>query len=301
MKQKKKMIFEKKRTITGVCFLIPSAILCGIFIIIPLIRIFEYSLTDWNGVSSSKNFVGLANFKKLPSTEGFWEMARGTIIYVVGVTAMIVLLSFLLALVLDLKGKGRINRSFLRTMWFVPCLLSGAIVGILWRIMYNYNNGLLNTLLGYFGVPKVNWLETYGVTMIAIIIASVWSQLGLCTVIFLAGLQSIPEDILEVSKIDGAGYFQQLRKIVIPMMASSITINVITTTIASFKAYELPLLISNGLPGHSTQLLTQRIYFYGFKAMDTGMASALSAVLIIVITLISLLQLIVLKKREDIY
>ena len=298
---KKKMTFERKRTITGACFLLPSAVLCLIFIIVPLIDIFRYSVYEWNGIGSNMKFVGLANFLRLPSTEGFWEMAKATVIYVVGDTILVIVIAFLLALVLDLKGKGRINRNFLRAMWFVPCLLSGAIVGILWRIMYNYNNGLVNTLIGYLNLPKVNWLETYGVTMGAVIVASVWCQIGMCTIIFLAGLQSIPEDLLEVARIDGANYFQQLRKIVIPMMASSITINVITTTIAAFKAYELPFLVSNGLPGYSTRLLTQRIYFYGFRAMDYGTASALSVVLIIIITLISLLQLVVLKRREDIY
>ena len=145
--------------------------------------------------------------------------------------------------------------------------------------MYNYNNGVINKIITSAGLPAVNWLETRGVTNIAIIIGAAWVQIGLCVVVFLAGLQSIPQEMYEAASIDGATPSQQLKNITIPMMASSITINVITTTIAAFKAYELPYLISKGLPGHSTLLITQRIFFFGFQAFDYGRGSALSVVL----------------------
>lgn len=293
------MKFERKRTITGVLFLLPAAILCVMFIGVPLFDIIRYSFFEWNGVSATMRFVGLENYKSLTSLEGFSDMAKATALYVIGVTAGVNIFSFLLALILDAKGKNRVNRTFLRAMWFIPCLLSGAIVGILWRIMYNYNNGVINTILKYFGFGKVNWLETYGLTLVAVIVASIWCQIGMCTVIFLAGLQAIPEELHEAARIDGASYMQRLKSVTIPMMSSSITINLITTTIAACKAYELPYTVSQGLPGYSTRLLTERIYFYGFSAMDYGIASALSVVLIIIITLISLLQLVILKRREN--
>lgn len=192
-------------------------------------------------------------------------------------------------------------RGLMRALWFFPALLSGAVVGILWRIMYNYNNGVINKIITSAGLPAVNWLETRGVTNIAIIIGAAWVQIGLCVVVFLAGLQSIPQEMYEAASIDGATPSQQLKNITIPMMASSITINVITTTIAAFKAYELPYLISKGLPGHSTLLITQRIFFFGFQAFDYGRGSALSVVLLLIIALISLVQLVVLRKREDIF
>ena len=237
----------------------------------------------------------------LPSTEGFWTMAQATLIYAVGVTAFVVVSGYLLALALDKTGRMRLNRTFMRVMWFFPCLLSGIIVGIIWHIMYNYNSGLINYLLNMMGLGSINWLETYGVTMLAVIAASVWGQIGMCAIIFLAGLQSISNDILEAAEIDGASKWVKEIKIVLPIMAPSITINVITTSIAAFKAYELPFTVSNGLPGYSTRLLTQRVYFYSFETNKYGVASALSVLLVIVITVISLLQLLVLKKREDIY
>lgn len=292
---------NRSRVISGLFFVIPAAVICTLFVIYPLIKVIYYSFTDWNGVSSTINFVGLENYKSLPHMNGFTDMIWATVSFAAGVTVLTILISFFVALALDKKSKGRLPRGMMRAMWFFPALLSGAIVGILWRIMYNYNNGFINAILVSVGLHRVNWLETVGVTNFAIIIGATWINLGMCIVIFLAGLQSIPTDLYEAAAIDGATSRQQLHHITLPMMASSITINVITTTIAAFKAYELPYLISQGQPGHSTLLITRQIYFYGFSASDFGRGSALSVVLLIVIMLISLVQLVYLRKRENIY
>ena len=302
MKNKSKMSeLQKNQRTTGFFFIIPSLALCFIFMLIPLFDVIRYSFTDWDGLSKSYNFVGFKNYLHLHELEGFGEMMVATVTFAVGMTVITVLIAFLAALALDKKGKGRLPRGLMRALWFFPALLSGAVVGILWRIMYNYQNGVINSIITSVGLDKVNWLETRVVTNIAIIIGAAWIQIGLCVVVFLAGLQSIPQDLYEAAAIDGATPRQQLKHVTIPMMASSITINVITTTIAGFKAYELPYLISNGLPGHSTLLLTQRINFLGFQAYDYGRGSALSVVLLVIIALISLAQLIVLRKREDIF
>ncbi len=302
-KPKRHMKFERKRTITGIMFLIPSFILCFMFIVVPVIGVVIYSFNEWNGIDSvPMEFVGVENYKEVPKTQGFNEMVVATVTFAVGVTILTVGLAFVVALALDKRGKGRINRGFMRALWFFPCLLSGLVVGVLWRIMYQYSNGVINKVLQSFGAERVNWLETPILTNVALIVATVWVLMGLCIVIFLAGLQSIPGDLYEAARIDGASHKQIRRSITIPMMAPSITINVITTSIAAFKMYELPWFISLGLPGYSTRLLTQRIYFYGFEdSGNMGVGAALSVILIIVITLISLIQLFALRKREDIY
>lgn len=292
--------WRKHRVLTGVAFLIPMLLFTSVFILLPLFRVIYYSFFKWNGIGKAK-YIGLENYLALPSTEGFWSMVVATFQYVIGVTVLVVVIAYFVALALDNVGAGRINRTFLRVLWFFPCLLSGIIIGIVWHIMYNYNTGVINYIINLLGFKSVNWLETYGVTMGAVIVASVWGQIGMCAVIFLAGLQSINHDILEAAEIDGASNFQKQKNIVFPIMAPSITINIITTTIAAFKAYELPYTVSNGLPGYSTRILTQRVYFYSFETNKYGIASALSVLLIIAISLISIMQLVVLKKREDIY
>lgn len=293
--------FERQKTVNGFLFLIPAILLVAFFVIYPLCEVVYLSFFDWNGISTTKDFVGFNNYLTLTKTIGFWEMAGSTVVYTAGVTLITIALSFVVALSLDKKGKGRINRGFLRVAWFFPYMLSMLVVGILWRIMFNFNNGLVNSLLEMIHIEPVNWLDTYGVTRWAVIIATVWSQVGMCVVIFLAGLQSIPNELYEAAAIDSASEMQQLFHITIPMMAPSITINVITTTITAFKMYELPLMVSNGGPLFHTTLLTQKIYDFAFLKSDFGRGSALSVVLILIITLISIGQLLYLRKREDIF
>lgn len=292
-------ILTKRRNRAGLLFLIPITVFEIIFIIVPLLNIIRYSFLDMSGYVPTAEFIGFRNFLALPKTEGFWEMVRATFIYSIGVTVIVVTGGYLLALALDAHIGKRLNRSVMRVFWFFPCLLSGVIVGVIWRIMYNYNSGLVNFILNSFGFEKVNWLETYGVTMGAVTAATVWSMLGLTTVIFLAGLQNIPGDLMEAAELDGASYWQKQLKVVLPLMAPSITINVLNTNIAAFKAYELPFTVSKGLPGYSTRLLTQRIFFYSFTTNEYGIAAALSVMLILVITILSLVQLKILRRREE--
>lgn len=302
-KKPKHSRFERNRIFTGILFLLPSTLICFMFIVLPVINVVRYSLVEWVGIDSvPKVFVGFDNYRAVPQTQGFVDMIIATVTYAIGVTFLTVLFAFIVALALDKRGKGRINRNVMRSMWFFPCLLSHLVVGILWRIMYHYSNGVINKIIVQLGGDRVNWLETPGLANVAIIIPTVWVLMGICTVIFLAGLQSIPEQLYESATIDGASKSQTRRFITIPMMAPAITINVLTTSIAAFKMYELPWFISLGLPGYSTRLLTQRIYFYGFQNTgQMGIGAALSVILIITITLISLIQFAVLRKREDIY
>lgn len=281
--------------------LVPAFILCFVFVIIPLIDVIGYSFTDWDGIQPTMNFVGLYNYKQLPQMEGFKDMLIATFTFAIGMTVLTIVVSFITALALDKKGRGRLPRNAVRALWFIPSLLSGTVVGILWHIMYNYHNGVINTVLKTVGLSRVNWLETYGVTNVAIIIAAAWVQIGMCIIIFMAGLQSIPTDVYEAATIDGATGRKKLFSITLPMMAPSLTINVITTTIGAFKAYELPYFISKGMPGYTSLLITGRIGFYAFSAGKYGFGSALAVVLIAIIAIFSLVELVIMRRMEDIY
>ena len=299
--KRKSSPLERTRNRSGLVFILPSLILCAMFMVWPLIEVIRYSFTDWNGVAPTYNYVWLDNYQEIARIDGYKEMMIATVTFALGSTILTIVISFIVALALDKKGRGYMPRGLMRSLWFLPALLSGTVVGMLWRIMYNYNNGVINKMIVAAGGEPVNWLETRGITNIAVIIGSTWVQIGFCVIVFLAGLQSIPQDLYEAAELDGASPRQKLWNITMPMMASSITINVITTTIAGFKAYELPYNISQGMPGKSTLLMTQRIYFFGFQDFDFGLGSALSVFLLLIIALISLIQLIYLKKREDIY
>lgn len=286
---------------SGLLFILPSLLLCAVFVVYPLIEVVRYSFTDWDGLAKEYDYIGFGNYLGIDKIDGFTNMMIGTITFAIGVTILTIIISFITALALDKKGKGRLNRGLMRSLWFLPALLSGAVVGIMWRIMYNYNNGLINSIITSMGGEKVNWLETYVVTNIAVIVGATWVQIGFCVIVFLAGLQSIDQSLYDAAAIDGASPRQQLWNITFPLMAPSITINVITTTIAGFKAYELPYLISKGLPNKTTLLMTQRIFFFGFQDYDYGMGSALAVFLMLIIAAISLVQLIYLRRREEVY
>ncbi len=295
--------YMKRRIRHGSLMLLPTMIFVVAFVVIPLIYVGIISFCKWNGSRTVKmKFVGLQNYMRLGNVVGFRDMLIFTFVFAIAVTVLTVLVSLVMALALDIPSYGRyVNRSFLRACWYIPALIGGVAVGVVWRIMYNYNNGVINSILDMMGLAKVNWLETYGVTGIAVIIAQVWVQVGMCIIIFLAGLQSIPLELYESATIDGASKLQQRLKITIPLLAPSITINFVTTSIAAFKAYELPYTISKGLPGYSTHLVTQMIYHYSFEALDYGTGAALSILLVILIAAIQLIQLIILRRREDIY
>ena len=299
---KKSKSHLKKRIELGTWFLLPSLLFTGVMVLAPLIYVFYLSFNEWNGAFNKQPvWVGLAKYLSLKTTPGVSEMLKFTLLYGIMVTILVVGISLVVAFALD-KPKGRhVNRSFLRACWYVPALIGGTAVGVVWRIMYNYNNGIINTLLSSVGLSKINWLETYGLTGAAVIVAQVWVMLGMCIIIFLAGLQSIPQELYESTTIDGASPMQQRLKIAIPMLAPSITINFITTSIAAFKAYELPYTISKGLPGYSTRLITQMIREYTFESMDYGRGAALSIVLVVIIFVIQLIQLLILRKREEVY
>lgn len=286
---------------SGLVFILPSLILCVLFMLYPLFEVARYSFTDWDGISKEYNYVLFDNYLGITKIDGFKDMMIATITFAIGTTLLTVFIAFITALALDKKGKGRLNRGLMRSLWFLPALLSGIVVGILWRVMYNYNNGVINKIITGLGGEAVNWLETRVVTNIAVIVGATWVQIGFCVIVFMAGLQSISQELYEAAALDGAKPGQQLRHITFPLMASSITINVITTTIAGFKAYELPYNISQGMPGKTTLLMTQRIFFFGFQDYDYGLGSALSVILLLIIALISLIQLVYLRRREDIY
>ena len=299
---KKSKSYLQQRINQGTLFCMPAIALTALMVVAPLIYVVYLSFHDWNGSFKKEPvYVGLEKYINLPKTVGFADMLKFTLFFAIVVTFLVVGISLVMAFALD-KPKGKhVNRSFLRACWYVPALIGGTAVGIVWRIMYNYKNGIVNELMKMMGQQPVNWLETIGVTNWAVIVAQVWVMMGMCIIIFLAGLQSIPQELYEAATIDGATAMQQRMKIAIPMLAPSITINFITTSISAFKAYELPYTISKGLPGYTTHLVTQMIRQATFDSMDYGRGAALSVLLLVIIFVIQLIQLVFLQKREEVY
>ena len=158
--KRKPNALERNKIRSGMVFILPSLILCAMFMLWPLLDVVRYSFTNWNGINADYDFVGLNNYLGITKIDGFKQMMVATVTYAIGVTILTIFISFITALALDKKGRGRLPRGMMRSFWFLPSLLSGAVVGILWRVMYNYNNGVINKVIVGLGGEPVKWLET---------------------------------------------------------------------------------------------------------------------------------------------
>lgn len=288
-------------------FPIPALIIFGLFIVYPLMAALSYSFFDWKGITRGA-FVGLQNFINLftlePFSGMFWNAFQHNILYFV--LQMIIQngLAFLLAFIIYKKIRGA---EFLKIAYFLPRLLSVIVVGFLWKLILNPNFGALNVLLGEFGLESLQkaWLGDPNTALTAIILVNCWFGLGFGVLIFLAGFQAIPNELVEAAKLDGAKGSTMLRKIILPLMVPSIMIMTVLTFIQSFEAFELVYAMqgSMGEPYYSTDTLA--VYFYRLAFSSStggstaiGLGSALATVLFIFIVVFTVIFLKIMRKKE---
>ncbi|WLR61403.1 carbohydrate ABC transporter permease [Guptibacillus hwajinpoensis] len=289
-------------------FPIPALIIYGLFIVYPLFAALTYSFFDWKGIVRGE-FVGLKNFKDLftlePFSGLFWGAFSHNILYFVLQMIFQNGLAFVLAYIIYKKVKGS---EFLKIAYFLPRLLSVIVVGFLWKLILNPNYGALNVILEKLGLEQFQkaWLGDPDTALISIILVNCWYGIGFGVLIFLAGLQSIPKELFEAGKLDGADGLSMIRKIVLPLMVPSFMIMTVLTFIQSFEAFELVYAMqgSQGEPYHSTDTLA--IYFYrlafggsaGGSTTAVGLGSALAVVLFLFISFFTALYLRYMQKKQ---
>jgi raffinose/stachyose/melibiose transport system permease protein len=288
-------------------FPIPALIIYGLFIVYPLLAALSYSFFDWKGIKRGA-FVGLENYKNLftlePFSGMFWNAFQHNILYFIVQMVVMNGLAFFLAFIIYQKIRGA---EFFKIAFFLPRLLSVIVVGFLWKLILNPNFGALNVILGKFGLESLQeaWLGDPKTALIAIILVNCWFGLGFAILIFLAGLQSIPKELIEAATLDGAKGFTMLRRIMLPLMVPSIMILTVLTFIQSFEAFELVYAMqgSQGEPYRSTDTLA--VYFYrlafGGSTGDStaiGLGSALAVVLFVFISTFTGILLKIMKKKE---
>lgn len=288
-------------------FPIPALAIYGLFIVYPLLAALSYSFYEWNGLKKGA-FVGFDNYKDLftlqPFSGMFWNAFEHNILYFI--VQMIVQngIGFILAFIIyqNIRGAG-----FLKFAYFLPRLLSVIVVGFLWKLILNPNYGALNVILGKLGLESLQeaWLGNPNTALMAIILVNCWFGIGFAVLIFLAGLQSIPKELIEAATLDGATGLTMLRRIMLPLMVPSIMILTVLTFIQSFEAFELVYAMqgSQGEPYRSTDTLA--VYFYrlafGGSTGDStalGLGSALAVVLFIFISTFTAILLKFMKKKE---
>jgi raffinose/stachyose/melibiose transport system permease protein len=278
-------------------FVVPSIVIYLVFYVAQISQTIFYSFTDWSG--RGFNFVGLKNYINMLSDTKIYQSISNTLMYAFGVTIIQNTFAFSLAYIISFKIFGK---KYLRLLFFMPVVFSALVVGYIWGFILEPNVGTLNTMLDALSLDRymLNWLGDPVYARFMIIVVTVWQFSGYSMVIFIAGLNAIPKEIFEVSDIDGASGFTKLRYITIPLMAPSITINIILSTIGILKIYDSVVALTGGGPGYTTSSIALMIYTLGFGSEGGrwGYGCAMSVVLMIFIMVISLVQSSYLRRRE---
>lgn len=272
----------------GYLFVLPSLVHLVVFLLIPLVFSLYLSFTNWRGPNlQNAPFIGLENYQYLFRDRLFWEAMQHTAYYTVLYVPGVMIVSLLVALVMNQKLKAVY---LFRTLFYMPVISSWVAVSIIWITILDPQVGILNYVLESFGIAPVNWLGDPSTAMIAIVIISIWKNLGFQMVIWLAGLQAIPEELHEAAAIDGANRTQTFFRITLPLLAPTTFFLAITGVIGSFQVFSPIYVITNGGPRGSTDVVVYHIYTRAFEAYDMGYAASQAWVLFAVIFVATLIQ-----------
>jgi multiple sugar transport system permease protein len=274
-------------------FVAPALLVIAIFFFLPIVAAFLISLTDFDIYAladlANLRFVGIGNYLKLLQTPPFWQ-ALGNTLYFVGAG---VPLSIAASLGAALLLHSRLTRfkPFFRTALFAPVVTTLVAVAVIWRYMFNTRYGLLNYALGGLGIDPIDWLGDPHWAMPAIILFAVWKNFGYNMIIFLAGLQSIPEELYEAARIDGASVWRQFASVTLPMLSPVVMLVGILTIAGYFQLFAEPYVMTQGGPLQSTVSVLYFMYEEGFKWWNLGSASAVAFILFLLIFAVTALQL----------
>jgi multiple sugar transport system permease protein len=273
-------------------FLAPALVLIGCFFLLPVAASLLLSFTDFDiyAIADPANvrLVGLRNYSELVASPMFWTALRNTLYFVVVGGPLTVAVSLGAALLVN----ARLVRfkSFFRTLYFAPFVTTLVAVAIVWRYLYHPEYGLLNYALGAFGIGPVDWLGDPRWAMPAIILLAVWKNFGYHMLIFIAGLQAIPEELYEAAYLDGAGPWRRFRHVTLPMLGPTLAFVGLITMIGFFQLFAEPYVMTQGGPLRSTTSLVLLMYEEGFRWWRMGYAAAVAFVLFLVILAVMLIQ-----------
>ncbi|WNR45929.1 carbohydrate ABC transporter permease [Paenibacillus roseipurpureus] len=261
---------------------LPAILLFAFFFIYPLTQGIGISLTDSNGIKAA-SFIGLDNFVTFFHDDRAMNDVKNTVLFALGSAPLLNLFGFLYALLLDRQFKGK---SIVRTIVYLPAVISPLIMGYIWYFILQPERGFLYHMLNQLHLVFLSgdWLGDSSSALKVLVLVNVWQYVGITMVVYLAGLQSIPKEIYEQGKIDGASYFASLRYITIPMLYPSIKINIVTNIIGSLSVFDVILALTDGGPGYSTESLSiyiLRMLYGSFTGYSTAVALILFAIIII--------------------
>lgn len=289
---------KAKTQLSGYAFAFPATLMLFVFVILPILMTIYLSFTEYSGFKSPV-WTGLANFKELFQDQAIGAALKNTLVFVVASVPLQVVISLIIAAILASNYRNRFGE-FIRGTMFIPVLCSSTLVGTIFCYLFAADSGgMVNQLLGFFGLGSVNWLGSSKTALGVIIFVHVWKSVGYYLVIFYAGIMDIPNDLYEASAIDGATKLQQFFKITIPGLRSVLFTVITVCTIWSFQVFDLAYTMTLGGPGHATTSLVYELYLQAFRGFNFGYASAIAVLLFVLILAINLIQRIFMKEEED--
>lgn len=281
-------------------FLAPALSAIFIFFFIPVIAAFIISFTDFDiyalGDFSTVRFIGFNNYIKLFDDPLFYTALKNTFYFVIMAGPLSIAVSLGAALLLNSKLVK--YKSIFRLSYFIPVVTTLVAVAIVWRFIYHPKFGIINYILSLIGIAPIDWLGEPATAMPAIVLMSVWKNFGYNMIIFIAGLQNIPEDLYEAASIEGASGWQKFKSITLPMLAPTTIFISIITMIGYFQLFAEPYIMTQGGPLNSTLSIVQFMYQEGFRWWNMGYSASIAFVLFFIIMLGTIVQLKIQKRTE---
>ncbi|MEH2947451.1 sugar ABC transporter permease [Sporofaciens sp. JLR.KK001] len=284
---KRMKVRNKKENLAGLLFIMPALIPMAVFWIGPVLYSVGMSFTDWDMISDHFNFVGFYNYISLIGQHDFTEVLWNTLAFALGTVVPSIVLGLLAALALNLAKRSSV---FYRAVIFAPYITPMVAVSIVWSWIFEPRVGILNYLLGFLGIHGIEWTQSMDTAMLSVIIVTVWKQIGWTMLFYLGALQKVSANLLEAAAIDGADSVRRFFSITLPMISPTTFFLLIITTINSLQAYDQIQVLTQGGPAGSTRTLLYYFYQEAFESFNTGKASSVAVILVILTALLSLIE-----------
>lgn len=280
---------SNKNNWRGYVYILPLLLLSTVIIYYCIACTIRASFTDWNGLSDEMNFVGMKNYVNLFKDKTFWLAVRNNIIFFVGTVFIQAGIGFMLAVLLKMKLPGA---NAFKTVYFMPIAMATSIITAIFRIVLDPTNGTLNQFFRsvHLDFLAVSWLGDKKFALLAVIMVNIFQWMGFSMITYYAGLMSLPDDVYEAAKIDGAGFWKTLLHVTFPMLKGTTNTLIILGIVGSLKTFDIVKLLTGGGPGRSTTILNTYLYEKVFTNYDAGEASAIGVAILIIALVMSVLQ-----------
>jgi multiple sugar transport system permease protein len=293
-KSSKKFHLQERESLAGYMFIAPSAVFLLVFLAIPIVASLVLIWTEYDMLTPPR-FVGFANFARLFTDARLATVYRNTVFLVIGVTLLNNLLGFLLALAVN-RPMNKVLSYLFRTGLFLPVITTTVSMAVTWRFLLASDRGVINWVLGTLGFDAVPWLASSQLSLVAVMFYDVWKTCGHAMVLYLAGLQGIPEHLYEAARVDGAGRWHLFRHVTLPLITPTAFYVFVMYIIGAFQIFDNAVVLTGGGPGDSSRTIAMYIYEKAFRLYEMGYASTISLTLFALLVTLTLIQFVLGRK-----